>query len=451
VNNEKNLWKKTLNELKLTLSDRDYNLWFTHGGLEFIFFYDNIIYLKVPHSYYKERFENKFLTQTESLLNELNTEKTYITLKLILNEDEIPNQNKDENLLLFKEKFNKDITHPLLNKKYTFNQFVVGENNKFAFNAANAIAQHPGTAYNPCLIYGGVGLGKTHLMQSIGNQIYNNNPSANILYITAENFINEFIESIKTTSTSQFKKKYRHVDILLIDDIHDLQNKKETQEELFHTFNALYDSNKQMIFTCDRPPYELKNFTERLQSRFERGLNVDLQAPSWETRYAIIEKKIEVAHFKLDKEIIELIAKNITTNIRDLEAAITKVQAIALLEKQDPTIDLVNKNLFLTFEAKQKKDNINIDITTIKKIVAEEFNIKVNDIDSNKRQQPIAKARQLAIYFSRELTDLSSSKIAKAFFKKDHTTILHAYNKIHNDHSLEMQNLKEKIQFNLCG
>ncbi|MDP2815757.1 MAG: chromosomal replication initiator protein DnaA, partial [Rectinemataceae bacterium] len=302
--------------------------------------------------------------------------------------------------------------HYQLRQDYGFENFVVGVNNSFAYNAALAISTNLGTKYNPFLIYGGVGLGKTHLMQSIGNRVWQTMPKARIICITAEEFTNEFIQTIHDKSTHAFKNKYRYVDVLLVDDIHFLQNKPGVQEELFHTFNALYDGNKQMVFTCDRPVSELKNLSDRLRSRFERGLNVDIQPPDFETRCAILKQKVTSLATVVPDEVINVIAKNISTNVRDLEAALTKLVAYA---------DLVHKNITLEIAQNQLKDVFsqskqgNVTIDAIIRVVADYFKISHADIKGKKRTKNIVLPRQLAMFITREMTEYSTTEIGLEF------------------------------------
>ncbi len=317
--------------------------------------------------------------------------------------------------------------HPDLNVEYTFDHFIVGENNSFAANASIAIAKNPGTAYNPCLIYGGVGLGKTHLIQSIGNYIYTQNQKSRVVYVTSETFINEFIQSIQQGKNHQFKNRYRNVDVLLIDDIHFLQGKNQTQEELFHTFNALYESNKQMVFTCDRPVSELKHLTDRLRSRFERGLNVDLQPPNYETRYAILKRKVEDKRAPIDDQVIELISKNITTNVRDLESALTKLIAYSDILNKKITVDIAQEQLKDVF-SNPKQSNITIEI--IQRAVAEYFNLSPFDLRGKKRTKAIAFPRQIAMYITRTITEYSTTEVGLEFGGRDHTTVMHACQRI---------------------
>jgi len=350
--------------------------------------------------------------------------------------------------------FQQDVTviskpkHPTLNEKYTFDKFVTGENNAFAYNAAISVSNNPGKSYNPLLILGNVGLGKTHLMEAIGNAIYNN-IGGKIIYITAENFTNEFIESINTKSQSKFKNKYRSADVLLIDDIHFLQNKEGTQDELFSTYEALYGANKQLVFTCDRPLSELKNLTDRLRSRFGRGLTVDLNLPDYETRCAILVKKLQEQNQTLPKEVIELIAKNIASNVRDLEACLTKVVAYIELTGQKATVESVQHLLRDSFNS-SKKENISIEI--IQKVVAEAYGISWIDIKGKKRTKNIVLPRQLAMYIAKEITEYSTTELGSEFGGRDHTTVMHSIDKIKDaiktDSSLDLhiQSLKRKIE-----
>lgn len=317
--------------------------------------------------------------------------------------------------------------HPQLRKEYTFENFVIGVNNSFAANAALAIARNPGTAYNPCLIYGGVGLGKTHLIQSIGHSVYSEFPDYKVVYVTAENFTNEFIQGLRDKNIYKFKNKYRNADVLLIDDIHFLQNKEETQEELFHTFNALYEANKQMVFTCDRPVSEIKSLSDRLRSRFERGLNVDLQPPSYETRYAILKKKMELANVSIPEEVLNLICTKVTTNVRDLEAALTKIIAYAELVNKNITLEIAQSQLKDMFSS-PKQNNVTMDL--IKKTVAEYFGLTYSDLNGKKRTKAIAFPRQVAMYIAREITEYSTTEVGLEFGGRDHTTVMHACQKI---------------------
>jgi chromosomal replication initiator protein len=316
-----------------------------------------------------------------------------------------------------------------LNPSYEFNNFVIGDNSAFAFNASLAIAKNPGVSYNPCLIYGGVGLGKTHLLSSIGNHIISNTPELKVMYVTAEMFTNEFIESIGSQKTQQFKNKFRKVDVLLIDDIHFLQGKDSTQEELFHTFNNLYESKKQMVFTCDRPISELKNITDRLSSRFERGLNVDLQPPNYETRMAILKKKLIERKASMSDEILNYIATNVCTNVRDLESSLTKLVAYSELLGQEISFDKA-KELLGILPSLAANSNQTLSIDTIIKVVGEYFNVSSFEIKGKKKNKSLIQPRQIAMYLSREITEFSTTEIGTEFGGRDHTTVMHAYDRI---------------------
>ncbi len=317
--------------------------------------------------------------------------------------------------------------HPQLNENFTFETFVPGENSIYAYNASISAAKNPGKAYNPILIYGGVGLGKTHLMQALGNFIYSNNEKSKIAYTSAENFTNEFTASLKNQTIDNFKKKYRSLDVLLLDDIQFLEGKEGTQEELFHTFNSIYDKNGQIVFTSDRPIKELKGFTERISSRFSRGLNVDLQPPNYENRLAIIQKKLELLHKSIPQDVIEYIAKNCQTNVRDIESCITKSIGFA---------ELVGKPLTVEIAQNQLRDTINdpysgtITIENIQKVVAEHYNVSVSDLKSKKKDRKFVIPRQISIFICCSLTEYSTTEIGNEFGGRDHTTIMHARDKV---------------------
>lgn len=342
--------------------------------------------------------------------------------------------------------------HPDLREDYTFDTFVMGENNSFAYNAALGISKNPGRAYNPVLIYGGVGLGKTHLIQAIGNAVHQNS-KLKVVYITAEDFMNDFIESIHSgyKTPQKFRSRYRNADVLLIDDIHFLQNKDGTQEELFHTFNSLYNSFKQIVFTCDRPVSELKNLTDRLKSRFERGLNVDLQPPKYEVRRAILEKKLEQIRTVMPEkvislipdEVMDLIAKNVETNVRDLESCLTKIIAYAELVQNKITLEIAQQQLRDKFSAAQP-GNISIDI--IQRVVADDFNISLSDIRGKKRTKNVTLPRQIAMYIAQEITEFSTTELGMEFGGKNHTTVMYSCQKI-KEAILTDSKLDSKIQY----
>ena len=419
-------WNETVKRIQSEITEQEYMMWFKNmhysGSEKFS------VIISVPSSFYKDQIIQRYQTKIEDTLLELSGET--IKLEFVVNK-----RNKDKkHIKSTKALKTPDISivkkkpkHPQLNSEYIFDRFVIGDSNSFAANAAYSISKNPGKGYNPCLIYGGVGLGKTHLIQAIGNSAYQEFDNLNIAYITAETFANEFILSIQKKTGHLFKNKYRSIDILLIDDIHFLQGKEGTQEELFHTFNALYDSNKQMVFTSDRPVSELRSLSDRLRSRFERGLNVDLQPPDYETRVAILKKKIEEKEASISNDIIELICKNIKTNVRDLEKALTKLLAYSELVNKNITLETAQRQLQDFFTQPNQK---NITIDNIQRVVAEYFNLSYNDLKGKKRTKAIAFPRQVAMYIARDLTEYSTTEIGLEFGGRDHTTVMHACQRI---------------------
>lgn len=316
---------------------------------------------------------------------------------------------------------------PNINSSYQFDSFVVGDNSAFAYNVSMAIAKNPGVSYNPCLIYGGVGLGKTHLIQSIGNYIQEVTPELQVVYVTAEMFTNEFIQAIGEEKTPQFRNKYRKADVLLIDDIHFLQKKASTQEEMFHVFNNLFEASKQLVFTCDRPINELQDIADRLKNRFTRGINVDLQPPDFETRLAILRRKCEGKACHISSEVLEYIGRSVNTNVRDLEASLTKLIAYSNLLNKEITLDIAREQLKSTYSM-SKDQSMSID--SIIRVVADYFNISPYDIKGKKRTKSVVLPRQVAMYIARNITDFSTTEIGYEFGGRDHTTVMHSVQRV---------------------
>ncbi|GAC1397326.1 MAG: chromosomal replication initiator protein DnaA [Vulcanimicrobiaceae bacterium] len=329
---------------------------------------------------------------------------------------------------------NEDIRHGNLNQRYTFDEFVVGNSNRFAHAASQAVAEAPARAYNPLFLYGGVGLGKTHLMHAIGHRVLGADPGANVVYVSSEKFTNEFIIAIKNNQTVEFRNKYRHVDVLLIDDIQFLEGKEQTQEEFFHTFNSLHEAQRQVVISSDRPPKEIQTLESRLRSRFEWGLLTDMQPPDLETREAILRKKAESEKIPVPDEVTSFIAKVIPSNIRELEGALIRVVAFASLTKSPITTDLaaeVLKNVVATTPARR------ITIALIKDRIAKAHGLTVKEMDHQRRDQRLAAPRQIAMYVATELTDNSLPQIAREFAKKDHTTVMYARDKVKNQMAVD--------------
>jgi len=318
-----------------------------------------------------------------------------------------------------------------LNPKYTFDSFVVGNNNKFAHAAALAVAGSPAITYNPLFIYGGVGLGKTHLMQAIGNKIVQDNPQAKVLYVTSEKFINELINSIKDPNYKNelFRNKYRNIDALLIDDIQFVAGKKTGQEEFFHTFNTLHENGKQIVISSDRPPRDIPLLEERLKSRFEWGILADISLPDYETRLAILRKKVQADNIIIDDYILSVIATKVDSNIRELEGALNKIVAYASLTHSPITIEIAEKSINDIVLQKEKV----ISADYIKETVSKYFNIDVADMNSSKRSNDIAFPRQIAMYLCRELAKMQYKNIGIEFGNRDHSTVMHACNKIEQE------------------
>lgn len=333
-----------------------------------------------------------------------------------------------------------------LNYRYTFENFVIGHGNRFAHAASLAVAETPAAAYNPLFLYGGVGLGKTHLMQAIAHYAIKQNQNTKILYTTSEMFTNELINAIRDDKTLAFRNKYRNIDILLVDDIQFLAGKERTQEEFFHTFNALYEANKQIVVSSDRPPKEIPTLEERLRSRFEWGLIADIQSPDFETRIAILRKKKELGNLPVSDEVINLLATKIISNIRELEGSLIRVVAYASLNKKEISLDLVNEVLADLIPELKSKHIITIDM--IKKATAEYFSINVTLLSDKIRTREIATARQVAMYLCREHSKQSLPKIGGSFGGRDHTTVMHAHEKIGSikDSDLEIKKAIDDIK-----
>lgn len=445
--NYKAFFDEALNQIQAEMSANNqqdqFTLWFNMEYVEdtlsqiTISVSSEFMWIQMNSRNYVKKLEDKIneLTGQNITLTHIVKNKTSIPVTKPKIEEEKPkepekvqkHENNSTSNKESEEKQKNSKKHPQLREDFTFENFVPGENSMYAYNASISAAKNPGKAFNPILIYGGVGLGKTHLMQSLGNYIYSNNEKMKIAYLSAENFTNEFTSSLKNQTIDLFKKKYRSLDVLLLDDIQFLEGKDGTQEELFHTFNSIYDRNGQIVFTSDRPIKEIKGFTERISSRFSRGLNVDLQPPNYENRLAIIQKKLELLHKEIPQEVVEYIAKNCQTNVRDIEACITKLIGFA---------ELVGKDLTVEIAQSQLRDTINdpysgtITIENIQKVVADHYNVSVSDLKSKKKDRKFVIPRQIAVYICCTLTEYSTTEIGNEFGGRDHTTIMHARDKV---------------------
>ena len=423
------LWNKILETIKKELSPQAYNSWFSQTKV--VKFGENELIISVPGDFCKDWLEKHYTAFVKDILkrtlgsdDNLKIEFRTADQKFSAPAHSTPHPKKN---IIKSDPFLKD-SNLVLTPKYTFDSFVVGDGNRFAHAACLAVAQSPSKSYNPLFVYGVVGLGKTHLMQAIGRYITEHNRKIKVLYISSEKFTNEMIDSIRDDRTVAFRDKYRSVDVLLIDDIQFLAGKERTQEEFFHTFNTLYDSNKQIVITSDRPPKDIPTLENRLISRFEWGLITDIQPPDFETRIAILRKKAQTENLNVPAEAIDFIAEKIPSNIRQLEGALTKLVAFSTFTKKELSVSLAQEILKDIIPLENK----NVSIDQIQKTVSNFYNIKVNSLLSKKRTKDIVLARQVAIYLSRELTDLSLISIGGSFGRRDHTTILHSYGKIKN-------------------
>ena len=413
--NELNTKAKEL--LKTEVTGISYSTWISN--IEIFSVDDTTITIMAQNTVHKDMLESRYLSLLKNTFSFI-THKNY-DVKIICEED----MPKDEAPVIPTNTPNSSN----LNPKYTFNSFVVGNNNSFAHAAALAVAEAPATAYNPLFLYGGVGLGKTHLMHAIGNEILKNNKNASVLYVSSEKFTNQFINAIKDNKNEMFRNKYRNIDVLLIDDIQFIAGKERIQEEFFHTFNTLHDDGKQIIISSDRPPKDIQPLEDRLRTRFEWGLIADISNPDYETRMAILKKKAQLDNIIIDDDVLVNIATHIDTNIRELEGALNKLIAYSTLSNSPITIELSNKAISDVVSHHNKV----LSIEYIQEVCAKYFNVTVEDLKGSRRSADIAFARQVAMYFCRDVANLSTPKIGQAFGKRDHSTVMHGCNKIANE------------------
>ena len=425
ISNE--LWLTALNALEPKYSKPVFEMWLKRMRLLELSGAEIVLSVHTPFA--KDWVENRLKTDIAAVLSDILGEP--ISLRFVVVEP-----SGDEPLETTAGRpFGPAERRPgELNWRYTFEAFVIGQSNRFAHAAAQAVAETPGRAYNPLFLYGGVGLGKTHLMHAIGHRVLSANPKAKVVYISSETFTNEFINAIKNNKTDDFRNRYRHVDVLLIDDIQFLEGKEQTQEEFFHTFNSLYHAQRQLVISSDRPPKEIQTLESRLRSRFECGLLTDIQPPDLETRQAILQKKAESEGTSVPNEVTSFIAKVVPSNIRELEGALTRVVAFAKLINVPITAELaadVLKNLVASAPARR------ITILLIKERVAKAHGLTVKEMDHQRRDQRLAAPRQIAMYLATELTDCSLPQIAREFQKKDHTTVMYARDKVKNQMTVD--------------
>lgn len=424
------LWEGVLAEIELIISPANFTTWFQNTNIANKD--DGVIFINVPNTFAKEWLFNKYhklITKSLRGIDPNVRSVEYIILPQNSNNPQKAQQTvhkESDNQLEFNELYINSEDN--LNPRYTFDSFIIGSFNELAYAAAETVSKNLGSQYNPLFIYGGTGLGKTHLLQAIGNKLKETNSNANIKYITSEKFTSDLIESIRSNTIYNFKEKYRQCNLLIIDDIQFFSGKQKTQEEFFHIFNSLYESNKQVVFSCDKPPKHIEGLEERLRSRFEGGMMVDVSKPDFESRLAILKSKLETKNFTLSNEIVEYIASVIKDSIRELEGALNIIIGEAKVKNREITIqeikDILKKNI---------KPYKTVTINTIIKTIADFYNIEEKFIFGKTRKKEYVTPRQIAMYLLREDFNSSFPYIGKKFGGRDHTTVIYSYEKILND------------------
>lgn len=425
MENIADLWNAALANIEKKISKPSFDTWLKSTKAHSL--QGDLLVITAPNEFARDWLEERYSQLISGILYEITGEE--LSVKFIIPQNQ---KEEDSDLLLPPKKAKKeddqhDFPQNILNPKYLFDTFVIGSGNRFAHAASLAVAEAPAKAYNPLFIYGGVGLGKTHLMHAIGHYVLEHKPNAKVVYLSSEKFTNEFINSIRDNKAVEFRNKYRNVDVLLIDDIQFLAGKESTQEEFFHTFNTLHEESKQIVISSDRPPREIPTLEDRLRSRFEWGLITDITPPDLETRIAILRKKAKAEGLDIPNEVMLYIANQIDTNIRELEGALIRVVAYSSLINKDINADLASEALKDIIPSSKPKV---ITIHDIQRTVGEHFSVKLEDFKAKKRTKSVAFPRQIAMYLSRELTDYSLPKIGEEFGGRDHTTVIHAHEKI---------------------
>ena len=435
------VWLETLEVLKSKISEQNISTWIK--PIQPVKITGNLLTVEVPNKFIKDWILDNYKRDIEETLSSVGTVNYTIDIKI---NEKIKTKRTKKPLDIQIEKKSTTVKKqylPNINPKYTFDSFVSGTSNQFAHAAAMAVSNNPATTYNPLFIYGGVGLGKTHLINAIGNAVHKNNSNTKICYYSSEKFTNELINSLRHAKMDEFRNKFRSIDILLIDDIQFIAGKKSTQEEFFHTFNALYESHKQIVVTSDKFPKEMPELEERLRSRFEWGLIADIQAPDTETKQAILKMKADQNNIKLPEDVIYLLANSITNNVRELEGYLIRIGAYSSLTSTPINIEMAKKILKNILIENSKE----ITVEKIQKNVADHFQIKTSELKSSKRLKSIVFPRQIAMYICRNLTSLSYPEIGSKFGGKDHSTIIHAIKKIEKimKEDVQIKSIIEKL------
>ena len=436
------IWQETLKRLESEVSPQNFSTWIK--PVQFVCIKDDQVILEVPNRFVRDWLTDHYLKKIECTMSEIGTINYRITLAI----NTLP-EKKGNSLPLLESVIESNIPPSRdfpeqfsnINPKYTFESFVSGPSNQFAHAAAMAVANNPATTYNPLFIYGGVGLGKTHIVHAIGNAIFSQKKGLKICYYSSEKFTNELINSLRHAKMDEFRNKFRSIDVLLVDDIQFIAGKKSTQEEFFHTFNALYESHKQIVVTSDKFPKEIPDLEERLRSRFEWGLIADIQAPDIETKQAILKMKADQNKINLPEDVAFFLANAVSSNVRELEGYLIRIGAFASLTSTPLSLDLA-KNVLKDILVEQNKE---VTIEFIQKTVANHFQLKTSDLKSSKRLKTLVLPRQVAMYIGRKLTSASFPEIGSKFGGKDHSTIIHAIKKIEKNMEDDLQ-LKATVE-----
>ncbi len=439
------VWKNALDALSKDLPRHSFSAWL--NTVQPVAVHDNVVLLAVPNNFAKSYLEDRISTNICKTLSQILGRE--VLLEFVVPPENDPSEQEPVQVATVNPTEPNTVQTPL-NPKYTFETFVVGSGNRLAHAASLAVSEAPARAYNPLFIYGGAGLGKTHLMQAIAHQILAKDPRAKVAYVSSETFANELINAIRDRCQIEFRSRYRSADVLLIDDVQFIAGKESTQEEFFHTFNTLHETRRQIVLSSDRPPKEIPTLEERLRSRFEWGLISDIQPPDLETRIAILRKKAQLERISVPDEVMEFIAEKIQTNIRELEGALTRLLAYSSFNKVDINLEVTQEALATILTAPIKRQ---ITIKYIQEVVAGFYNIDTREFQVRKRTRSIAFPRQVAMFLARELTDSSFPKIGEEFGGRDHTTVLHAYEKINRDmkDNSELANVISTLKKQITG
>jgi chromosomal replication initiator protein len=437
------LWNQALIELKDRIGKQNYETWIK--PIRFASRSKSEINLEVPNKFFRDWLTEHYLIQIEDVLSSLAKDRIGVVFEI--NEKLESRSTADRNVKKEEKERERPSRNTNLIPKYTFDNFVIGASNQFAHAACVAVANQPGDHYNPLFIYGGVGLGKTHLVNAIGHHSVTQRPSLKVVYLSSESFMNELIASLRRDKMDEFKRKFRNVDILILDDVQFIAGKERTQEEFFHTFNSLYETHKQIVITSDKFPKEIPGLEDRLRNRFEWGLIADIQPPDMETRVAILQKKAEVEGVQLPHDVAIFLASNIDSNVRELEGSLTRLGAFSSLTKATITVELTKELLRNTLKGAQRE----ITVENIQKTICDYFNIRIGDLKAKRRTQNIALPRQVAMYLCRKHTETSFPGIGDKFGGRDHSTVIHASKTIERKikEDPHMQKTIEKLERNL--